>query len=528
MTVENRQLEYKKEPYSSSFKDWILNRTITGNFINHFILSKAVPEYIHLETIATQFVQAFKNNLSRLFPFDGYDTINQEITYHNNKKGPVYKDHNFGWLTFLAFFGLPTRPHAVKAKDGTLNPSLTVVDVLINLVGGWKSPAENLSRRQYIIQWIAVFTVKPFLILPLNIITGVIKLLQNIIKLIVFVPFTMAWFIHTQISLALMTSIYYVVKSNWSLLPKIIATAVLGILSLISLIDIPLLLVNRVLQAIIRPLDSIKGSNAKGREVEILSNKFRRSLAIFTPNTTGEKATKNPPDPIADLIGGASALGSFFITAFAWAIILPLLVGAMMTFFPALIPAVVATLGWIAHVPYIAAAYGAAQSVLAVTIIPSMVASLIPIISTLTTALGLQISASLLVSLATVGFSAACIGVPTTYYANKFSDWYVSWYGPAEKVQAQREEVVLKETHETDKDSYGEHDFDNPPSPNAQRRRQELADAEKSVNTSAAATDANASSAATTPATSQSLPGAPTVAEPDHNSPTSSLDGTKK
>lgn len=504
MTTQKRELVYKKEPYTSRFKDWILNRTIPGIFINNYILRKEVPEYIHLKTIATHFVQVFKNTLSRLFPFDGYDTINQEITYHNNKKGPVYKDHNFGWLTLLAFFGLPTRPHAVKAKDGTLNPSLTLVDVLINLIGGWKSPAENLSRRQYILQWIALFTVKPLVILPLNIITGVIKLLQNIIKLIVFVPFTMAWFILSQISYALMTLTYNVVKSNRPLPLKIIPTAIWGTLSLISLIDIPLLIVSRVLPAIIMPLVSIKNSNAKGREVAILSDKFRRRLAMLTPNTTGEKATKNPPDPIADLIGGASALGSFFITAFAWAIILPLLVGAVMTFFPALIPAVVATLGWVAHVPFITAAYSAAQSVLAVTIIPSMVASVIPIISTLTTALGLQISASLVVSLATVGFSAACIGVPTTYYANKFSDWYVSWYGPAEKVQAQREEVELKETHE--KDNKGEHDFDNPPSPDAQRQRKQLADAEKLLNASGDAVTSAEASASTPPADPKGKP----------------------
>lgn len=424
--VEKRQTTYKVEPYSQRFKDWILNRTTLGVFINYG-LNKDYPALYHsLADVKNNFVTPFKYTLTGLFPFEGYDLTSQQITYHNNKKDHVYKDHQFGWLTFLAFFGLPTRPYAVAAEDGTFNPKLRLIDVVVNLFGGWKSPSSKLTPTQYWLQLISFFTIKPFVIFPLNVVTGLFKFCVNTVKLAIFIPMRFVGFILHEIIHFLLTSTRKVTLSDWPLMGKVPATFFLGILSLTSLLEIPLIISHRILQAILAPLTSMQYHLAKGRSVKILSDSTRKFYAKALDNYD----PKVPPaDPIADTIGYTSALVSFAITAIAWAFILSLAIGAITTFFPALIPAVVATFGWVAQLPFIAGALGIAQSIVGLTVIPSIIGFLTPYISTLSAFLGLQASLTLLTTAATVGFSAALIGVPLTYAANEFSNWYVSWYG---------------------------------------------------------------------------------------------------
>ncbi len=444
--VKKRETTYIVEPYSQGFKDWLLNRTTLGTFFNYDLNKEYPPQYHSLENVINNFVTGFKYTLTRLFPFDGYDPISQQITYHNNKKGPVYKDHQFGWLTLLAFFGLPTRPHAVKAKDGTLNPELTFTDVVVNLFGGWKSPWLSLTREQLIVQLIAFFTVKPFVIFPLNVVTGLFKFFVNIVKLAIFIPLHIVGSILHEIFRFLLTSTHKAAFSDWRPILKIPATIFLGLLSLTSLLEIPLIICDRIMKAILTPLVSFRNHLAIGRRVKLLSDRLRK----FNAEALENYDPKVPPaDPIADTIGYTSALVSFAITAIAWAFILSLAIGAITTFFPALIPAVVATFGWVAQLPFIAGAFGVLQSAIGLSLIPSIIGSLIPFISTLSAFLGLHVSLTLLTSAATVGFSAALIGVPLTYAANKFSNWYVSWYGTQSATR-----VLIQ------KKSAGAHDFD--------------------------------------------------------------------
>lgn len=518
--MADRQLPHNIKPYSLRFRDWIMNRTTLGTFIDYFILHKGTPQYLTPKTITSHFKQSFKYGLTSLFPFDGYDPITQQIIYHNNKKGPVYTNHAFGWLTLLAFFGLPTRPHAVEAEDGTLNPQLTAKDVIINLFGGWKSPAKNLSRRQAILQWIAVFTVKPFVIFPLNVITGIFKLVQNIIKLAIFVPFKIIDVIISHISYALLTSTYKTATSSLRLVPKVFATAILGTLSLISLAGIPLLIANRILKAIINPLHSIRSSFNIGRQLDTWG---------VNQNKKNNNAKKTP-NRIADIIGYASGAGSLIITIIAWTILLPLIVGAVLTAFPALVPAVIATLGWIAHVPFIAGAFGVAQgafATLGTTALATTLSSLFaPIITSLSAFFGLQISANLLASLATVGFIAAPAGVALTYAANKFSDWYASWYGPAEKLASDEIPLVNTSNADSEDDRQNEHDFDTEisPSPDVQQKAEKLLRAKEEAEKIEDATTAtgNSASAPTSPSAPKKLPQPGAVDETPGAEPSSS------
>lgn len=433
--VKKRHTTYTVKPYSQDFKSWMLNRTTLGVFINYNLNKDYPPQYHSFQNVKNNIVNTFR--LSQLFPFDGYDLKSQQITYHNNKKGPVYIDHQFGWLTFLAFFGLPTRPYAVEAKDGTFNPKLSIIDVIVNLFGGWKSPSSKLTPTQYWLQLIALFTVKPFVIFPLNVVTGVLKFFVNIVKLAIFIPLRIVGLILHEAIHFLLTSTRKVTLSDWPLIRKVPATIFLGLLSLTSLLEIPLMISNRISLAILAPLNSMQYHLARGRSVKILSDSTRK----FNAEAHENYDPKVPPaDPIADLIGYTSALVSFAITAVAWAFILSLAIGATTTFFPALIPAVVATFGWVAQIPFIAGALGIAQSIVGLTVIPSFIGFLTPFISMLSAFLGLQASLTLLTSAATVGFSAALIGVPLTYAANKFSNWYVSWHGkqPAKTVLSRK------------------------------------------------------------------------------------------
>ncbi len=511
------------KPYSQPFRNWLLDRITLGYFINHFTFTKDSPLYNSPSVISSDIITWLKNTLTSLFPFEGYDSITRQITYQNNQKGPVYKDHTFVWLTLLAFFGLPTRPHAVKAANDTLNPSLTFTDVMINLLGGWKSPAANLSRKQKIVQWIAIFTVKPFIILPLNIFFGLLKLCQNIFKLILILPYRIIIILIGLLDHFLVTTTYKVASSRLGTVPKVIATGLLGILSLISLIEIPFIIVNRTLSAIITPLQSMKSSYATGRSVNltVVANGLQTAITklvfailnFFTKaNLKSPSFGEKPPaeeiisDPTADLIANLSAAGSFFITAFAWAFIVPLAIGVIMTFFPAVAPFIVATFGWVTHVPFITAAYGAAQSIIGFTIIPSIIISITPYITVLSTALGLQLSVNLIISAATIAFIAAPVGIGINYAANRFSDWYASWYGPAEKTTI--EDVVLKEvSDERTKGDEDNNDFDNPPSPTALHHAQQLEDAHDEADDDEKAAHRALLTASTPPASTQANKG---------------------
>jgi hypothetical protein len=419
-----RPLFHPAKTYSASFSEWLLTRSTLGLFIYYQVFHPYPQNIFSYPPTLKQFT--LKRGFIATYEFDGYDVTTNDVVYPDHKKEPLTTNFSDGWLLLFSFLGFPSRPSAVKDEQGNITPQLTGWQFIVNLFGGWKSPWSRLTPLQFTSQFIAAFTVKPFVIMPLKLVLIPLKFSVNIIKLVtVFLPLILRFFIAilTAVLITLTTTVLelhkriHIENAALAILLRGVQYLVVAILSVLAIAvgiaEIAINISSRIGMAITSPAKSVRFHFSHGSTLKI---------TLF-----GEQVGKI----IAYTVGVISALVSIAITAVAWAILLPLAISAVLTFLPVLAPAVLGTLTWFAHLPLIATLLGMANGAFATVGTNAFAAALssffAPIITPLSALIGVELSTTVLVAGATLGFCAAPIMAFLSHIADNLSNRWASW-----------------------------------------------------------------------------------------------------
>ena len=163
-----------------------------------------------------------------------------------------------------------------------------------------------------------------------------------------------------------------------------------------------------IIRAITSPEKSARMALAFGRELK---------LSIF-----GVK--------VGNIVGVIGAAISIAISIVAWTIAFPLAIGAIVSFFPVVVQAVVV---WVANLPvvgaFLSSVYASLQVAglaLGTALQPVLGAIFGPVLGFLSTFLGLHLSATVVMVGTTLGMLLVSVGVMASGVADGLSDWWAS------------------------------------------------------------------------------------------------------
>jgi hypothetical protein len=368
---------------------------------------------------ALKFKNLLKAALLKTYEFDGYDVTTNEFT---TTKGITehYRSHSFNRLMYVAgLLGLPNRPDDTKETSQKLDitgggapkldtqvnffPKLTPGQFLKNFIGGWRDLAdESASKKMRLLQ----FFVIPLkgMIFCIKLLTFPLKLLLNVAKfftefLPVLIADTSAQAIGSQVRR--LSEVNETKKISYKGLRQFARGSLIGLLGLVYYSTKLLSVVGR---AITSPEKNARIAFAYGRAFNITHwAKSSKVIGIFL-----------------GIVGGALSIA---VTAAIWAITLPLLIGAVMSFVPAITPLVT----WMLQLPLVGTSLGMVHGALA-TISSVIGAAFAPAITFLASFIvGLQVPAQAIALGATLAVIAAPSVAILSKVADVLSNLWVSW-----------------------------------------------------------------------------------------------------
>jgi hypothetical protein len=376
------------------------------------------------------FKSALLNAYLVTYGFDGYDSTTGEIVYADDtfiaEDKRYYGDEISSWLLFAAFLGLPTRPAAIPDYADNVAPELPKGQLLKNLVGGidWN---EKTSVAKKWIQGLGA-PIKLFVIAPLKLVTLPFKFLINVTKLFTeFLPWVGAIisFGLLLISIFLSKNLYYAMltiynfglnhrKREWWLfgIGRYVLSKIGALISLILLVVVSVLMVliavSHLLSRIILVVGRATTSPEKSLRMAYANGKAL-TIAEFGP--TAESI-------ISYAMGGLVAALSIAVSIFSWAIVFPLLMGAIVSAFPPIMQA----LTWVLQWPAINASLGFAKGIL-VAAKPFFSTIFGPTLKGISSFLGVRIT-----TFGIVGAIMAPVAILITMITDKLSNQWASWH----------------------------------------------------------------------------------------------------
>jgi hypothetical protein len=326
------------------------------------------------------------------FPFDGYNQQTATITYPNNKPLIIRAEDSLTGMLLAGFFGFPSRPEAVPNKSMNPTPKLTVRQFFKNLMGGFDWAKTTDTEKKF---WqIVLMPVKIGIILPLKLLTFPLKFSLNMVKLVALI----------------LAPLFFTFLDNCA------TNFFIWSLKLTSGFRLPAMVVAGVLKAV-----SWAFLSAIGTVAGILS--IVLSPAMSARN--GFYATKQSLENLIDsetaknVVAGFNAFLNIAIAVTGWAIILPMLMSAVVTLFPALLTAVAV----VAQIP------------LAAAVLLSIKAPVLAFAAGFNTfwgvtwiaGVGTQASALLAAGVA-LGFFGTLLAIPASLIADNLSDRWATWH----------------------------------------------------------------------------------------------------
>jgi phosphoglycolate phosphatase-like HAD superfamily hydrolase len=368
-----------------------------------------------------------------VFGFDGYDPLTKTITCADTGEFDVLFNYPIGWPLLASFLGLPSRPAVTTDQKGKVIPYLTLGQFFKNFIGGFDW-SEKTSGTKKVLQILAM-PIKLFIILPLKLITFPFKFFINILKLLVLkLPSDVVLLLITLMGPAWKT----LIASRRSRLVIALPGIILAVLSFSMIaFGFAAIALYFISLPILSPQLSARKAFDNGR-------KFKE----FLFGTQGGEF-------FANIVGAIGAFISLTLTAFAWAILLPLAFSAVITMIPALAPALLATITWISHLPLIASALGVVNGAFATLTTSALALTLntlfAPIITTLATLLGIHVPATILALGATLSIATAFIATPLSRIADILSDRWAIWTqtkapSSEKNLGSNKEEIELDQT----------------------------------------------------------------------------------
>lgn len=341
----------------------------------------------------------FKRKLTKAFletyPFDGYLVNHGRIAKVVDGQPFNASELTLG-LMLATFFGLPTRLDA--------NKKFTFRQLLRNLVGGWTPVQTDINGNKMWTEkhrWqILAIPFKVLIILPLKLITMPFNFLINLVKLFTeFLPMvirTVAFASFRVIGIFSVLERSRRTYRHWGGSAPLKLLTILGLLVVVSLPITVFWLASvatHVLgRAITSPLKNLT-----------MSFHFGLKLKSFLKRHNFPGATVLP-----FIAGGFLSLFSMSLSVSLWAVAFPLVVGAAVANFPVLLQAAT----WVSQLPVLSTIIAAWKVSLASYATPNtlLAKAFIPLVTALSSFIGLQLSASFIVLGASFAYVVAFIG----------------------------------------------------------------------------------------------------------------------
>lgn len=391
-------------PQSRPFLRWMYS-TVHINFLVLFILTAGKDDSRKEPTKPKETL--FNNIFRKAYGFDGLNPTTDEVLAAN---GELRKTVKFPFIFLLtSFFGLPNRPAGFDQEG---NPILTWSQFFSNIVGGW-----TLSTKTWTLIEIFELPFKFLLVLPINILRIFVKTPVNIVKILTEFLLTLfnglfALFVTIPVTLFLDFLV-----SGFNLYAKLIFGVILAAISLsLILVQYATLWVVRVGLLLTSPQKSAHYGFALGRSLKL--------------DWFGDKAEWY----FSYAAGILGVLVSVTLTAIAWSILFPIIMSAVTTFIPGIIPAFL----WLSHLPWISASIAwASQLSIVTTVLAASGSVFAPIGGFLSTILatpvlwlagifGIQVTAMPMLVGITAGFFCAFIITFGSTVADVFSAFWIT------------------------------------------------------------------------------------------------------
>ncbi len=397
------------KPRSRSLLVWLFSAqyyTFFRGIIDGTRLQEAEKSFSIKNDIPQGFSNYVKNLLLLVFGFYGYNPIEKKALATNGQYETI-DPTKVGWgILILSILGVPNRPGSIK-KSG--RPILSANQVLFtNWVGGW-----TLTRN--VKTWsVSQFLEIPFkfaLVLPFNILRALFNLAVNITRFLTeLLPHAIASIL-MFIDFQSLKFIQALAKSDQYRVVKFLGGFVLGVFALvIAIVQYAAVWAIRIGKLLTSPAESATNAFAAGRSIKI---------GWFGPTIEGW---------IAYGMGLLGWLSSFALSAILWTLILPIIISAVTTFFPAIIPAIAwfthlpvitASIAWVTQFPVVTTAITNAGG-LFTTVGSALGAAFSPAIMPAAGLLGLQISTMAM----TAGTTLGMLGIPALIVGNYIADGF--------------------------------------------------------------------------------------------------------
>jgi uncharacterized protein (DUF2062 family) len=293
-----------------------------------------------------------KRAFLEVYGFHGFDYTEHHATTATDN-GPYEGEKLSFILVFFSFLGLPTRPSHLDRHDSPLDdqfsicrteqkpiysPKLSLLQVARNFIGGWVPIREHgewvwTEKKRW---QIVALPVKIGIILPLNIIGVPFQFALNLIKII------------TELSPSLIVDAAKMAYKELHKIAKIVYSyEKLGYLSIIPalLLGVAALAVKVIILAlnVIKKLGIAFSSPEKSAKMAFV---YGRKFILRSRN-------KESVDDFAFAMGVFLAFVSILTSAILWSIFLPVALGAIGSY----IPAVLQVVNTVLHLPLISSCY---------------------------------------------------------------------------------------------------------------------------------------------------------------------------
>lgn len=354
------------------------------------------------------------------YGFDGFDPINHEISYPDLPKAVRVNVNNISKRLLLAsFLGLPSRPVIDPDSQEEITPRLTFKQLLKNFIGGWiplyhyeeghKKVWDIDAKRIW--QLIAL-PIKILIILPLKILAIPVKIAINILKLFTEILPTFLF--------PLITYLVNQVTSVVVIIPALFAGGLARAAGLVKFMPIKVLLFFLALLILVPLIVLILGLAIA---IYALDLSLRIISIVCRALTSPEKSARMAYNygwlklgPIGGVLCAAISVG---ISAIAWTLTFPVLIGAIAGIFPIVLQAV----AWVLHLPGLGTALSGVNSVLT-TVGLALGNAFGPAITFIATLFGVHVTASILILGTAVGMLFAPVCAIASRVADELSNWW--------------------------------------------------------------------------------------------------------
>ncbi len=377
--------------------------------------SKRTPTYKE-KPIRINFSALVKRIFIITFGVDGFDHTTSTTVFAENISGPRKLQHAFQRQSFstglliASFFGLPTRTQQTAAGDQEPQLTFSLPQLLKNMFGVWDSSSDWSEKKIW--EFVLFIPFKFPILFAFKLLGIILKTAVNIVKLFTeFLPQIITNIIATGFFNAT-EKLRFIASKNIHPAMKFFQLFGFGIVTVgLGLVNYTCRILTLILRAATSPEKSARMAYAAGREYRIIGGRSEDEFEAFSK-----------------ILGLLFASVSILMTVAVWTLTLPLVIGVLMTYLPVYVPSVFQTLSTFAQLPIVAKSLAVLNTALT-PVANALLNAAGPVLSTVSTFLGVQIPSLALILGTTIGALAAPITAIASRIADELSNKWAVWHG---------------------------------------------------------------------------------------------------